>query len=119
MKNHITPTNANNVLAVRACRNCKHSEIQFKTDLYCMNPECDEEFSNDSECDNYMGVVNPNDECKLFEPLATVGSRYIIDKEFRDGGEIELVAIYGKHFCRVKDPDTGAEWDTMLNRLSN
>lgn len=51
--------------------------------------------------------------------LATVGSRYIIDKEFRNGGEIELVTIYGKHFCRVKDPDTGAEWDTMLNRLSN
>ena len=25
--------------------------------------------------------------------LATVGSHYIIDKEFRNGGEIELVAI--------------------------
>jgi len=61
---------ANRVLAVRACRNCKHSEIKFETDLYCMNSECDEEFSNDPECDNYMGVVDPNDECKLFESLA-------------------------------------------------
>ena len=60
----------NPVLAVRACRICKHSEIQFKTDLYCMNSECDEEFSHDSECDNYMGIVNPDDECRLFEPLA-------------------------------------------------
>ena len=45
----------------------------------------------------------------------------IVQHQIEDinGGEIELVAIYGKHFCRVKDPDTGAEWDTMLNRLSN
>ena len=51
--------------------------------------------------------------------LVTVGSRYIIDKEFRNGSEIELVSIYGKHFCRVKDTDTGTEWDTMLCRLSS
>ena len=51
--------------------------------------------------------------------LATVGCRYIIDNGFRNSGVVELVAIYGKHFCRVKDPDNGAEWDTMLNRLSD
>ena len=34
-----------------------------------MNTECDKEFSNDDECDNYMGVVGKNDACKLFEPL--------------------------------------------------
>lgn len=47
------------------------------------------------------------------------GSTYVIDAEYNNGGLVELVKIYGKHFCRVKDPDTGAEWDTMLNRLSN
>jgi hypothetical protein len=50
--------------------------------------------------------------------LLKAGSHYIIDKDFRNGGEVELVSIYGKHFCRVKDPDTGAEWETMMNRLS-
>lgn len=64
-----SPTDTNNVLAVRACRNCQHSKLQFETDLYCMNSECDKEFSNDPICDNYMGVVEPNDECKLFVPL--------------------------------------------------
>lgn len=51
--------------------------------------------------------------------LATIGSRYIIDKDFRNSSEIILIKIYGEHFCRVKDPDTGTEWDTMINRLSN
>lgn len=47
-----------------------------------------------------------------------VGKRYIIDKEFRNSGEIELVRIYGHIFCRVKNPETNAEWDTMCNRLT-
>lgn len=51
--------------------------------------------------------------------LVTVGSHYIIDNGFRNSGEVELITIYGKHFCKVKDPDTGNEWDTMLYRLSN
>ena len=50
--------------------------------------------------------------------LIKVGSHYIIDKGFRKGGEIKLLVIYGKYFCRVKDLDTGTEWDTMCNRLS-
>ena len=49
----------------------------------------------------------------------TVGETYIIDAEFRNSGEILLVKVYGRLFCRVKDPDSGNEWDTMLNRLSN
>lgn len=50
--------------------------------------------------------------------ILTIGSRYIIDKFYNNASEVELVTIYGKHFCRVKDTDTGAEWDTMHNRLS-
>lgn len=48
----------------------------------------------------------------------TVGKRYIIDKGFRNSGEIELVNIYGQIFCKVKDPETNSEWDTMCNRLT-
>lgn len=48
----------------------------------------------------------------------TIGKHYIIDKEFRNGGEVELVRIYGQIFCKVKDPDTDSEWDTMCNRLT-
>jgi len=47
-----------------------------------------------------------------------VGKHYIIDKEFRNGGEIKLVKIYGQIYCRVKDPETNSEWDTMCNRLT-
>lgn len=47
-----------------------------------------------------------------------VGNSYIIDKGYKNSGEVILVCIYGKFFCRVKDPDTGSEWDTMKNRLS-
>jgi hypothetical protein len=36
-------------------------------DLYCMNGQCDVEFSNDKNYDNYMGIVDDNDFCKLFE----------------------------------------------------
>ncbi len=55
-------------------------------------------------------------ELKLSE--MEVGKRYIIDAEFSNGGEVELVKIYGKYYCRVKDIDTNAEWDTMLYRLT-
>jgi len=48
-----------------------------------------------------------------------VGKTYIIDKGFANSGEVQLVEIYGKYFCRVKDIETGSEWDTMINRLSN
>jgi hypothetical protein len=47
-----------------------------------------------------------------------IGNTYIIDKEFNNSGEVILTQIYGKVFCRVKDPDTGGEWDTMINRLT-
>lgn len=45
-----------------------------------------------------------------------VGDKAIIDKDFANGGPVEIVQIYGKHFCRVKDE--GGEWDTMIHRLS-
>lgn len=46
------------------------------------------------------------------------GNTYIIDADFANGGPVVLVKIHGKHFCRVKDPDTASEWETMLDRLS-
>lgn len=46
------------------------------------------------------------------------GVEYILDKEFRTGGVIKVVKVYGNHFCRVKDPITNNEWDVMCNRLS-
>ena len=46
------------------------------------------------------------------------GETYIIDKKFNNGGEVVLMKIYGRIFCKVKDPETGTEWDTMMNRLS-
>ena len=53
------------------------------------------------------------------ELTVTVGNNYILDKEFRNGSEIKVVAIYGKHFCRVQTLDEQkSEWDTMLYRLS-
>lgn len=53
----------------RICKNCKHSELMFSEpeDRYCMNSLCDIEFSNDKDCDNYSGIVEDNDSCKLFE----------------------------------------------------
>jgi hypothetical protein len=49
----------------------------------------------------------------------TEGKIYIIDNEYNNGGEVELVRVYGKHFCRVRDIDTKVEWDTMLHRLTD
>ena len=46
-----------------------------------------------------------------------VGKTYIIDKTFRNGGEVVLVHA-GTVFCRVRDPKTNAEWNVMQNRLS-
>ena len=53
----------------KICKNCKHSEFMFSEpeDLYCMNSECDIEFSTDEDCDNYTVIVQDNDSCKLFE----------------------------------------------------
>lgn len=51
----------------KICKNCEHCEVIFEIDLYCYNPECDIEFSNDPECDNYMGFVEDDDSCKLFK----------------------------------------------------
>lgn len=45
------------------------------------------------------------------------GKKYILDAKYNNGGEVILVSA-GRLFCRVKDLDTGIEWDTMLNRLS-
>ena len=51
------------------------------------------------------------------EPVI-VGRTYILDADFATGGgEVEVVAS-GKYYCRVKDPQTGTEWDTMCYRLS-
>ena len=51
------------------------------------------------------------------EPI--LGKKYIIDKGFRNSGEVELVSISPKKmFCVVRDPNTGGEWETMTNRLS-
>lgn len=47
-----------------------------------------------------------------------VGKKYIIDKEFNNGGIVELVEIYGKNFCKVKCLETNAEWQTRCSRLS-
>ena len=52
------------------CKNCIHRElveIGGEIETYCYNPDCDIEYSEDEECDNYMGVVEDNDSCKLFE----------------------------------------------------
>jgi hypothetical protein len=46
------------------------------------------------------------------------GERYMIDVGYTNSGEVILVRIYGQNFCRVKDPGTGEEWDTMIYRLS-
>lgn len=46
-----------------------------------------------------------------------VGDYYHIDKDYRSGGKVQLLH-FGKHFCVVKDPDTCAVWETMINRLS-
>lgn len=48
-----------------------------------------------------------------------IGNHYIIDNKFNNSCEVELVAIFGKLFCTVKDPRDDAEWDTMINRLSD
>ena len=42
---------------------------------------------------------------------------YMIDKDFANGGIVYLLS-FGNYFCTVKDPDTGAIWETMLYRLS-
>jgi hypothetical protein len=51
------------------CKNCRFVEEMHLApkDLICMNSECDIEFSKDLDCDNYMGVVEPNETCKLFK----------------------------------------------------
>ena len=46
------------------------------------------------------------------------GQKYIIDADYNNGGLIELIKIYGKHFCLVRCTETGSEWETMLRRLS-
>lgn len=46
-----------------------------------------------------------------------VGEKYIVDAEFNNRNKVELIAIYGKLFCRVKAED-GYEWELMSNRLS-
>lgn len=52
-----------------------------------------------------------------FDKQPTVGKTYIIDKEFSNHGEVICIKVYGKHYCRVKSPDTGYEWDIMQSRL--
>lgn len=50
--------------------------------------------------------------------IIKTGHKYIIDEGFKISGEVEVVKIYGNHFCRVKNPENGSEWDTMIYRLS-
>ena len=53
----------------KTCSNCKHIasfKIGNEFEKYCYNPDCDIEFSNDEDCDNFMGTVDDNDSCKLF-----------------------------------------------------
>ena len=52
-------------------------------------------------------------------PILISGNKYIIDKGFRNSGEVILLDVYGEYFCRVKSPDSDYAWDTMINRLSN
>lgn len=47
-----------------------------------------------------------------------INKEVIIDKGYNNSGPVILVKIYGLHFCRVKDPNDGYEWETMLYRLS-
>lgn len=55
-----------------------------------------------------------------FADLSSIkeGLRYIIDAEFNNSTEIEVVKVYGKNFCRVREVSSGDEWDTMKYRLS-
>jgi len=45
---------------------------------------------------------------------------YHIDKEYVNGGRVKFLGYNSKIklTCRVEDPDTGAIWETMTNRLS-
>jgi hypothetical protein len=45
------------------------------------------------------------------------GKEYIIDNEFNNGGKVTLVRK-GRYFCTVRDEETGGEWETMCNRLT-
>jgi hypothetical protein len=47
-----------------------------------------------------------------------IGQEVWIDKGATNEGAVILLEILGDHFCIVKDPDTGAEWQTMMVRLS-
>lgn len=47
------------------------------------------------------------------------GTKYIIDSEFNNCCEVELIKIYGKHFCEVRCVKTNSVWETMLYRLSD
>ncbi|MDQ5928964.1 MAG: hypothetical protein QG594_742 [Bacteroidota bacterium] len=47
-----------------------------------------------------------------------VGKRYRIDAEYANSSIVELVKVYGRHFCRVKSTISENSWDTMCNRLS-
>lgn len=62
--------------------------------------------------DEFFGLVRET------KPQYIIGNLYEIDTRFQTGGTVRLLRIYGSHFCEVRDVDTGAEWDTMLSRLS-
>lgn len=46
-----------------------------------------------------------------------VGKTYMIDVGRHNSGAVILLR-FGKNFGTVQDAETGAEWDVMLNRLS-
>lgn len=49
------------------CQNCKYSAAEGENELRCNNAECDFEFSEDADCDQYNDIVGTCDSCKLFE----------------------------------------------------
>ena len=43
---------------------------------------------------------------------------YIIDADFNNGGEVELIKILGNYFCIVQCTETGIQWKVMITRLT-
>lgn len=51
--------------------------------------------------------------------LPIEGKSYYIDEKQNGPQTIIIVKnVYGKIFCRVEDPTTGQDWDTMCYRLT-
>jgi bifunctional DNA-binding transcriptional regulator/antitoxin component of YhaV-PrlF toxin-antitoxin module len=64
-----------------------------------------------------MKLIGNNMTKEEFRNQIKPGDRVIIDKDFRNGGEV-IIVRKGTHFCEVEDPETKARWETMIYRLS-